>query len=195
MRHGVEGPPDGEHLWISPTWEIYERWCFVQLGNVIRALAPEYRWAVSRSHKSNATAAFVASRGGKACIELLLQPTFPAGDLASNVGFQSISGRREPDVVLTRSDRDPPEWYVLDAKYRTIRSMVLDAMASAHIYRDSLRWNERRPDRAVLLVPRGGGAPWMERPEFISRHRVGVCPLSTDTDCGGAFQLLVGKDL
>ena len=32
LRHGVEGPPDGERMWICPTWEIYERWCFVRLS-------------------------------------------------------------------------------------------------------------------------------------------------------------------
>ena len=190
LRHGIEGPPDSEHLWISPTWEIYERWCFVQLGSAIRTLEPAYRWSISKNHKSKATSAFIASSGGKARIELLLQPKFPAGDHGMNVGFQSISGRREPDIVLTRTDRDEPKWYVLDAKYRTTRSNVLDAMASAHIYRDSLRWNQRRPEHAVLLVPRGGGAPWMEQPDFIRRHRVGVCPLSTDTDLSGISQFL-----
>ena len=194
LRHGVEGPPDAEYLWISPTWEIYERWCFVQIGSAIQALESQYRWSISRNHKSNATAAFIASSAGQTCIELLLQPKFPAGDQGLAVGFQSISGRREPDIVLTRIDRDGPEWYVLDAKYRTTRTSVLDAMASAHIYRDSLRWNERRPERAVLLVPRGGGAPWTERPDFISRHRVGVCALATETDPTDFFRLVVGED-
>ena len=35
------------------------------------------------------------------------------------------------------------------------------------------------------LVPRGGGAPWMEHPDFIREHRVGVRALSIDTDVGG----------
>jgi len=190
LRHGIEGPPDSEHVWISPTWEIYERWCFVQLGNAIRALEPDYQWSISRNHKSKATSAFIASSGGQARIQLLLQPKFPAGDQGTKVGFQSISREREPDIVLTRTDRDGPKWYVLDAKYRTTRPNVLKAMASAHIYRDSLRWNERRPECAVLLVPRGGGAPWMEQPDFIRRHRVGICALSTDTDLSGISHLL-----
>ena len=190
LRHGIDGPPDSEHLWIAPTWEIYERWCFVELGRAIRKLEPDYQWSISRSHKSRATATFIASRDGQARIELLLQPKFPAGDRGSTVGFRSISGSREPDLVLTRTDHDGPKWYVLDAKYRTTRSNVLDAMASAHIYRDSLRWNERRPERAVLLVPRGGGAPWMEHPDFIRQHRVGVCALSTETDLSRISQWL-----
>ena len=182
LRHGVEGPPNGEQLWISPTWEIYERWCFVQLGNAIRSLEPEYDWSVSRNHKSRATAAFIATRSGETRIELLLQSSFPAGDHPPSKGFQSVSAKRVPDIVLTRTDRDPPQWYVLDAKYRTTRANVLDAMASAHIYRDSLRWNGQRPERAVLVVPRGGGAPWMEQAGFISRHHVGVCVLSVNTE-------------
>ena len=194
LRHGIEGPPDRERLWISPTWEIYERWCFVQLGNAVRSLKPEYDWSISRNHKSKATAAFTGSKGGRACIELLLQPRFPAGDYGSNNGFQSISGTREPDIVLTRTGGDVPEWYVLDAKYRTERSNVLEAMASAHIYRDALRWNNHRPERAVLLVPRAGGAPWLERPEFISRHRVGICALGPDTYPQGVFQSLFKED-
>ena len=71
---------------------------------------------------------------------------------------------------------------MLDAKYRTGRSNVLDAMSSAHIYRDALRWHEQRADRAALLVPCGGGAPWLERPDFIHQHQVGVYALDGDTD-------------
>ncbi|MYJ96313.1 MAG: hypothetical protein F4053_12230 [Proteobacteria bacterium] len=29
LRRGVKGPPQAERMWMSPTWEIYERWCFV----------------------------------------------------------------------------------------------------------------------------------------------------------------------
>ena len=41
LSSGVAGPPNGEELWICPTWEIYERWCFVQPGNALRTLMPE----------------------------------------------------------------------------------------------------------------------------------------------------------
>ena len=181
LRRGVEGPPQAERMWMSPTWEIYERWCFVQLGKTIQENVSGYDWSVSRKHKSNATAAFTGSKGGNRNIELLLQPKFPAGDQGPNAGFQSISGMREPDIVLTRTDSEVPKWYVLDAKYRTGRPNVLEAMASAHIYRDALRWNGRSPETSVLLVPRAGGAPWLEQPDFIGRNRVGVCALGADS--------------
>ena len=127
------------------------------------------------------------------CTELLLQPQFPAGDANSKSGFRSVSGRREPDIVITFCEGSRRRWDVLDAKYRTTRSNVLDAMSSAHIYRDSLRWHQRKPESAVLLVPRSGGAPWMEEPDFIHAHQVGVCALSPDTDSGELLdKLMVG---
>ena len=175
---------------MSPTWEIYERWCFVQVGKIIQENVSGYDWSVSRKHKSKATAAFTGSKEGNRTIELLLQPRFPAGDQRPSAGFQSISGTREPDVVLTRTDGEAPKWYVLDAKYRTGRSNVLEAMASAHVYRDALRWNERKPESAVLLVPRGGDTPWLEQPDFVAQHRVGVCALVPDINPQGVHELL-----
>jgi hypothetical protein len=35
-----------------------------------------------------------------------------------------------------------------------------------------------------LLVPRGGGAPWLEVQEFHAAHHVGVQPLAPDTRSG-----------
>ena len=183
LRSGMEGSPDAERLWISPSWEVYERWCFVRLCRAMQSLKREYDWSISRIHKSHATVAFIGSNAGKPRIELLLQPTFPSGDRGSNSGFRSISGQREPDIVLACMEPgQASKWAVLDAKYRTGRSNILDAMSSAHIYRDALRWCEQRPQRAVLLVPRAGGAPWLEQPDFVHRHQVGVCALDSDTD-------------
>ena len=190
LRRGVEGPPSAERMWISPTWEIYERWCFVQLCDALREVKPEYRWSKPPTNRWRATAALRGSTSGNRSIELLLQPRFPAGDKGSNRGFRSVSGSREPDIVLTQTDGDVRKWFVLDAKYRTGRSNVLEAMASAHIYKDALRWNGRRSESAMLLVPRAGDAEWLERPEFIERHRVGVCALGTDADPKGVLDLL-----
>ena len=47
-------------------------------------------------------------------------------------------------------------------------------MRSADIYRDALRYEGEIPDSAVLLVPAGGGAPWLEARGFIEQERVGV---------------------
>ena len=194
LRQGVEGPPQGERLWMSPTWEVYERWCFVQLSKSIRKMESGYDWSISRKHKSKAKVAFIGLKRGNRRIELLLQPRFPAGDQGPNAGFQSISGAREPDIVLTREKGDMSKWHVLDAKYRTGRSNVLDAMASAHVYRDALRWKERRPESSVLLVPRAGGARWLESPNFLGQHGVGVCALAKDTDAKHVVELMFAEN-
>ena len=190
LRRGVEGTPRAERMWISPTWEIYERWCFVQLCDAVRAAKPEYRWSILRTNKWKAAAALQGLGSGRRRIELLLQPRFPAGDQGSNIGFRSVSGSREPDIVLTRTDGDVQKWHVLDAKYRSGRSNVLEAMASAHIYRDALRWNGHRSESAVLLVPRAGDAEWLEQPDFVDRHRVGVCALGAEADLQVVIDLL-----
>jgi hypothetical protein len=70
---------------------------------------------------------------------------------------------------------------IMDAKYRTSRESVLDAMASAHIYQDSLRIGTRRPEASLLLVPSGGGAPWLEESSFHVEHRVGILTLFPDS--------------
>ena len=51
-------------------------------------------------------------------------------------------------------------------------------MSSAHIYNDSLRWRERRPSASLLMVPAGGGAPWLEEEAFHGREGVGVLNVS-----------------
>ena len=194
LRRGVEGPPQAERLWMSPTWEIYERWCFVQLSKTIRKIEPGYSWSILRNQNPKARLALTGSKRGNRRIELLLQPRFPAGDQRPNAGFRSISGARDPDIVLTREKGNESKWYVLDAKYRAGRSNVLAAMASAHVYRDALRWNSRRPESSVLLVPQGGGAGWLESPHFFGQHRVGVCALNADTDAKRVFELLFAEN-
>jgi hypothetical protein len=73
---------------------------------------------------------------------------------------------------------------VFDAKYRASRANVLEAMASAHIYQDSLRIGGDRPAGSLLLVPAAGGAPWLESPEFQGRHRVGISIMAPGREVG-----------
>ena len=124
--------------------------------------------------------------------------TSRGGQRSSNASPDATAWERANSIsapihATTLCEGSRRRWYVLDAKYRTTRSNVLDAMSSAHIYRDSLRWHQRKPGSAVLLVPRSGGAPWMEEPDFIHAHQVGVCALSPDTDIGELLdKLMVG---
>jgi hypothetical protein len=170
LRHGVN-MDDGERLWISPTWEIYESWCFARLARQLREQTPEWTWR--RSYDPDRWTGTFA--GGIA--ELELQPRYPATG-AEVPKRWSVSGERVPDVVLTVRSGAETRFVVIDAKYRASRPNVLDAMTSAHIYQDSLRHGATRPTASLLMIPAGGGAPWLEDSEFQRAHRVGACVLS-----------------
>ena len=75
--------------------------------------------------------------------ELRLQPTFGASEIEVS-RRSSLSKERKPDIVLTVRTGNATRFVVFDAKYRVSRQKVLDAMASAHVYQDSLRFGEQR---------------------------------------------------
>jgi len=169
LRQGIEANAATERLWMSPSWEIYERWCFVRFGQLLAARMPAWGWHRKKDR-------WAGSCGDRRA-ELLLQPTF--GSNRSGAGkMWSVSGERVPDLVLTVESPGGLRFAVLDAKYRASRSNVLDAMASAHIYQDSLRIGSLRPEASLLLIPSPGGAKWLEDPEFHAEHRVGVHALT-----------------
>ncbi len=177
------GTGDGaeDRLWMSPTWEVFERWCFVRLGCGLRDLLPGFEWARhgTGTHPSSADAAWVgvdAESGMR--ISLLLQPRFASWDQEGRWGFKSLSRTRIPDLVVAWETRVGRGFVVLDAKYRQARENVLEAMESAHIYRDSLRWHGLPPEYAVLLIPAKTPAAWLSRAEFQQEHRVGAVPMT-----------------
>jgi hypothetical protein len=178
LRPGLAGPPSEERLWMSPTWEIYERWCFVRLRAALRALRPELEWQRIPPRSSNALGGW-KGQGDRTTLELLLQPVFSAWDHSHGKARRSLSAEFRPDLILTRSD-EPAKLVVLDAKYRVQRSSILEAMRSAHIYRDALRFRDSRPELSLLLVPGSSSAPWLEEPQFQAEHGVGVAVLGPD---------------
>ena len=159
-------------MWMSPSWEIYERWCFVKAAGMLRDRLPDFLWTRERNN-------VWVGKVPECLVRLELQATFLGGP-----GPQrwSVSRQREPDLLLVIERAGEERFLVLDAKYRTSRANVLEAMASAHVYRDSLRIGERRADRALLLVPAGGGADWLEKAEFQRKQGVGVCVLNPEPE-------------
>lgn len=191
LRPGIAGTESEERLWMSPTWETYERWCFVEVVEMIRRLLPD---ATDSRRSPGARYDHIVYRlqTDTGQVEVHLQPRFQSW-LGGNSAFKSISGTRYPDIVVTLEVQGRRSFIVLDAKYRVSSSAVLDAMSSAHIYRDSLRYAGRRPERALLLVPAGGGVPWLEDEAFQDEHGVGVVVFSPDRSDAGAIERSLGR--
>jgi hypothetical protein len=176
LRSGVEGDTAEELFAISPTWEIYERWCFLQVVKALQALFPGLSW--KRKKGSSVDRVRVAGKCGSLSIDVHLQRTFPAVDRRTDdKPFYSISAERRPDIVVTWQSASSAGMAVFDAKYRVARQYVLEAMESAHIYKDCLRWQGKRPEFAMLLVPAAGGVPCLEDAAFHAEHKVGAIPL------------------
>jgi hypothetical protein len=180
---------------VRPSFELYELWTFLELQRLLAARLPGVAWSgVGLEHVrsltgSGAGARWVGRWPGRGTLTVRFNQTF-RGYLsrggAGGEGPYSISGERRPDLVVTW-DPDPdnqasaPAWVCLDAKYRVTREHLGDAFASAHIYRDALRWEAYggRCRGAVLVAPAmvEDCAPWFS-PTFRQREGVGVIRLT-----------------
>ena len=199
LRRGVSGLQPEDALPITPTWEVYERWCFVALAQVLQeCLGSDYKWRTNGSKNSRQ---FVGSCGDGREITLFLQETANGSDRVKQDGLWSVSSMCRPDLVLQwRRPGQEAAFAVLDAKYRSSQSGILTGMAeSAHLYQDALRWGLHRPQFTLLLVP---GIPtkkddwWLTREDFVKEHRVGVVRLLPGVKPPGWFlDLLVGMPL
>jgi len=123
-------------------------------------------------------------------IDIWLQVSCPAVDQPPYREFSSISRQRYPDIALNVCRDGSEHFIVMDAKYRSSRGAVLDAMSSAHIYHDSLRWKGRRPDCVLLLIPRGGAVPILEDSRYRRENAVGVVAVGDTDDATGLVRLL-----
>lgn len=171
-RTGFAGQATLDEIWLPPTWEVYERWCWVRIRRDLEADGFAEVDSPAGLPSNDASWSGVHPDGRHAT--LMFQPRFSPWKSTSFAGAQSLSAEFRPDLVLLTEQNGEHTFEIFDAKYRTSRSSVLDGMRSAHIYHDALRYRGRPPDRARLLVPAGGGAPWLEDPSFHDEHRVGV---------------------
>ncbi len=180
QRPGAPASVADSWAWMSPTWDLYETWCFIRLTQVLRQLLPQLTWG-SIAAAGKDSAACVEGTGPDVRIRLLSQLTFTHPRVGSKRGeFWSISKELRPDLVVTveRSGMHR-RWFVLDAKYSQARWAVLDAMHSAHVYHDALRWFEVPPYRSLLLVPASGeDIQWLHEQTFKTDHGVGVATCS-----------------
>ena len=183
LRRGVYRLDRKDLLPLSPTWEIYERWCFVVLARKLREWLPDHAWKNAGATGSDRRSVIGRDSDGH-LITLHLQKTFRKKDGIEQADAWSISRQYVPDLVLKSETRDgATRFVVLDAKYRSGEQNILDGMAeSAHLYHDALRWGSRRPDLALLLVPNADETEWLTREDYVDRHQVGVVALRPDVE-------------
>lgn len=185
QRVGVSKGVKQERLWISPTWEIYENWCYVRLVKLLKNVEG-FVWTKLERHKSNPTAAIMGADTKGNVIRFFLQPTFASFDMKGSREFYSLSGKRIPDIALTIETPSSRQLHIYDAKYRSSRQSLLDAMSSAHLYRDALRWNGVKTHTAILLAPAANMVDWLLDEEFQRRESVGIHELTL----GGGLNLI-----
>lgn len=189
LRPGLQGPTTHESLWVSPSWEIYERWCYIKVVEQLRSRYSNLVWECRYPTRRDDCICW-SGQGPDSKLEVWLQVRCPAVDKKPYAGFSSLSKVRYPDIAITLQSGDQRRFVLLDAKYRTSREGVLDGMASAHIYHDSLRWHGRRPNYALLLVPCGGAVEALLSTDFRKTHGVGLAELASDDDVSAIGQLL-----
>lgn len=180
LRSGVHGIDAADFLPVSPTWEIYERWCFLQVSSALERAYPTVQWKLKVG--SSVDAIQVIGVVGDARIVVALQMRFRAWDVDGKSPFRSLSGERAPDIVVSFESASGRRFLVLDAKYRSSRANVLDAMVSAHLYRDSLLWGSLRPWKSLLLIPRQEGAAWLGGRDFQEQFGVGALQVASSDD-------------
>ena len=169
----LEDAESTDNLHIPPSWGIYETWCYLTVVKTVGTITG--RSAVER-HSLAVTAdrAMTFELPGGNLLEVLFQATFPAlSPSATRIGW-SISRERRPDIVLVLHSQDAVRAVVLDAKWRSKRRNILEAMESAHIYHDALRVAGVPPSPCILLLPGQPEVSALEAPEYFVTHGVGA---------------------
>jgi hypothetical protein len=182
LRPGQAGGLSDEMTWMTPTWDIYERWCFVELAKALKATLADFVWT---DHRGPMEAPQLLGLHRNRRIALRAQQTFIRNTKSTPVEFESISKELRPDFVLTVDEGDVTRCIVLDAKYTQGRTNILDYMQTAHIYHDALRRFGKQPELSLLLVPRiAEDVRWLEEKQYREKHGVGTVAFSRG-DSGG----------
>lgn len=173
LRVAADGSEQDDQLPVAPSWGVYETWCFIMVVQLMGQFvaAP---LSATRSTQASADIALAGRLPDGRLVEVLFQAVFPSERPFAQSSAWSISRERRPDIMLVVTDGATRRWMVLDAKYRSGRDNTLQAMESAHIYRDALRLGRMSPEQALLLLPGAASVPSLETQDFWEEHKVGA---------------------
>jgi hypothetical protein len=114
-------------------------------------------------------------------LEMYYQAKFASAVTPPDVRpFSSLSAQGVPDYVLVhRRGGAVVRWLILDAKYRSSRQSIHDALADVHRYRDSLRISGRPAEAAYIIVPcLQGNAEIYGQSNYLEMHQFGAVSTS-----------------
>lgn len=197
MASRVEGDQSLDHLHVSPSWGIYETWCFLQVLTCLEQLLG-IKLTPIKSTVVHAQLAFHARLSSGYVVEVLFQASFPASKPNGDRLGWSISRERIPDILIVEHNDTSCHSLILDAKWRSGRASVLEAMESAHIYHDSLRLRSGQvaeaPSHCILLLPGAKDVPSLSESSFINTHGVGAIAEFLPHGAGVAFLTALLQD-
>jgi hypothetical protein len=141
------GEAPSEKLWLRRTYELYECWCFFCVAESLAKALGDCQWRSSVGPVEGSLFAdlpngcHIEGKFQDLRVRLTYQPTFLAYRPSYDNGTlpYSISGERRPDLVLSIDNGSKTVMVVLDAKYRSRREGIHEALADMHVYRDSLK--------------------------------------------------------
>lgn len=177
LKRGVSRLDVEERLYIGPTWQIYEAWCFCTLAKCLERAFPEYQWR--RRNSVARVDMLVEGISDGTRIRLYFQLTSPSIAPAKSHGYYSISRERRPDLMLEIQEEERVHFVALDAKYMASRQNILEAMSSAHIYRDSIKKEDKPPTWSLLLVPTTHAVAELAAWGYRKKYGVGCVELSS----------------
>lgn len=182
LRPGVYGVDRDDLLPLAPTWEIYERWCFVALAKKLKEWLSDWEWK-HLGPRGEDRRRFRGCLPDGASLTLHLQSTFPSTKGERGKNGWAVTRERRPDLLLTIEDNGWVTRFIpLDSKY-TAKSLLNRVGDTVHKYQDGLRWglNALRPSATLILTPTDQEAPWLAEEPFVREHRVGAVQLRPDS--------------
>jgi len=180
LKRGIADEFSSEMHYTPPTWQVYESWCFCILVESLKTLYPYFNWELKKNI-SNVDMLFEGFHEEDR-IRLYSQLRCPSDEKTNNFGYCSISRERIPDYVLEIKINGKKSFICLDAKYKASRSRLLEAMASAHIYRDSVKLDGKPPQSVFLITPNVDNVANLVSAEYKQRNHVGCQRLSVEDD-------------
>jgi hypothetical protein len=190
---GVQAP-------VRATYDLYEVWCFLAVHRALKRKLPGARWfrkgvsaerfVEGRGHGSRFAAEVPSGR-----LELHFNATFPGYLTRGTSQRYSVSGERRPDIVATWKGAGSTRWACVDAKYRVRADKIAEALGSAHVYRDALRWDDcgGRCEMVLLAVPNmmPACAPWFSE-SFLRENGVGAVVAAPGVETEVLVERLLG---